>query len=138
MQPLLSADKLNIKAVRRIVKRENKKNIYVLENPADNAALRFAGVRGGVSPSLYTTVFIYIYIYIIIIIIIYIVQIGCKICICIIRQCKTMQNLHLYTFLLKFFAGLLRTKNNELRVTKKKNGVYSAMCGGCVVRAEMR
>ena len=83
MQPLLSADKLNIKAVRRIVKRENKKNIYVLENPADNAALRFAGVRGGVSPSLYTTVFIYIYIIIIIIIIIYIVQIGCKICICI-------------------------------------------------------
>lgn len=136
MQPLLSADKLNIKAVRRIVKRENKKNIYVLENPADNAALRFAGVRGGVSPSLYTTVFIYIYIFIIIII--YIVQIGCKICICIIRQCKTMQNMHLYTFLLKFFAGLLRTKNNELRVTKKKNGVYSAMCGGCVVRAEMR
>ncbi len=136
MQPLLSADKLNIKAVRRIVKRENKKNIYVLENPADNAALRFAGVRGDVSPSLYTTV--YIYIYIIIIIIIYIVQIGCKICICIIRQCKTIQNLHLHTFLLKFFAGLLRTKNNELRVTKKKNGVYSAMCGGCVVRAEMR
>ena len=37
-----------------------------------------------------------------------------------------------------FFTGLLRTKNNELRVTKKKNGVYSAMCGGSVVRAEMR
>lgn len=62
----------------------------------------------------------------------------CKICICILRLCKIMQNLHLHTFLLKFFAGLLRTKNNELRVTKKKNGVYSAMCGGCVVRAEMR
>jgi len=62
----------------------------------------------------------------------------CKICICILRLCKIVQNLHLHTFLLKFFAGLLRTKNNELRVTKKKNGVYSAMRGGCVVRAEMR
>lgn len=34
----------------------------------------------------------------------------CKICICILRLCKIVQNLHLHTFLLKFFAGLLRTK----------------------------
>ena len=58
------------------------KIIYVSANPADNGGLCFAGVRGGVPPSLYTTVLIYIFI------IIYIVQIGCKNCICIICIAK--------------------------------------------------
>ena len=101
------------------------KNIYVLENHADNTALRFAGVRGGsfCRVRIYALLFLnHIHIHI---------QIH-------IHSANGLQNLHLHTFLLKFFAGLLRTKNNELRVTKKKNGVYSAMCGGCVVRAEMR
>ena len=54
---------------------------------------------GDVSPSLYTTVIIYIFI------IIYIVQIGCKICICIICIAKQafakiiMQKLHLLKLL---------------------------------------
>lgn len=103
------------------------KNIYVLENPADNAALRFAGVRGGgfCRVRIYALLFLnHIHI-----------QIHIQIHI---HSANGLQNLHLHTFLLKFFTGLLRTKNNELRVTKKKNGVYSAMCGGGVVRAEMR
>lgn len=52
----------------------------------------------------------------------------CKICICILRLCKIMQNLHLHTFLLKFFAGLLRT--NELQ---KRKMVYIPQCAAGVL-----
>lgn len=46
---------------------------------------------------------------------IYIVQTGCKICICIIRQCKTMQNLHLHSLHYKLYTCTKSIYNNNLR-----------------------
>lgn len=52
----------------------------------------------------------------------------CKICNCILRLCKIVQNLQLHNFLLMFAAHLLRLCEYELRVTKIKNALYSDVC----------
>ena len=46
---------------------------------------------------------------------IYIVQTGCKICICITRQYKTMQNLHLHFLHCKLYTCTKYIYNNKLR-----------------------